>query len=89
MFSRRFREASRHTHPMTYAASSVLAPAPVVTPRPTGGARNGAEMLLDTLIECGIDTIFGYPGGAALIAGSLKGLLWMLSISFFVIGIVL
>ena len=23
-------------------------------------------MLLDTLIECGIDTIFGYPGGAAL-----------------------
>ena len=28
--------------------------------------RNGAEALLDTLIECGIDTIFGYPGGAAL-----------------------
>ena len=28
--------------------------------------RNGAEALLDTLIECGVDTIFGYPGGAAL-----------------------
>ncbi len=28
--------------------------------------RNGAEALLDTLIECGIDTVFGYPGGAAL-----------------------
>ncbi|WP_315129330.1 biosynthetic-type acetolactate synthase large subunit [Comamonas antarctica] len=29
-------------------------------------ARNGAETLLDTLVACGIDTIFGYPGGAAL-----------------------
>jgi acetolactate synthase I/II/III large subunit len=28
--------------------------------------RNGAETLIDTLIACGIDTIFGYPGGAAL-----------------------
>lgn len=28
--------------------------------------RNGAEALLDTLIECGVDTLFGYPGGAAL-----------------------
>ncbi|HSW15935.1 MAG TPA: biosynthetic-type acetolactate synthase large subunit [Ramlibacter sp.] len=28
--------------------------------------RNGAETLLDTLIESGVDTIFGYPGGAAL-----------------------
>jgi acetolactate synthase-1/2/3 large subunit len=28
--------------------------------------RNGAEALLRTLVECGIDTIFGYPGGAAL-----------------------
>ena len=27
--------------------------------------RNGAELLLDTLIECGVDTLFGYPGGAA------------------------
>ena len=51
---------------MTHAASSVPAPAPVVTPRPTGAARNGAEILLDTLLDCGVDTIFGYPGGAAL-----------------------
>jgi acetolactate synthase-1/2/3 large subunit len=28
--------------------------------------RNGAQALLATLIECGVDTIFGYPGGAAL-----------------------
>ncbi|MDR6538541.1 biosynthetic-type acetolactate synthase large subunit [Variovorax soli] len=31
-----------------------------------GALRNGAERLLDTLIECGVDTLFGYPGGAAL-----------------------
>ena len=29
-------------------------------------ASNGAELLLDTLMACGVDTIFGYPGGAAL-----------------------
>jgi len=28
--------------------------------------RNGAQALLDTLIDCGVDTLFGYPGGAAL-----------------------
>ena len=28
--------------------------------------RNGAELALDSLIASGIDTIFGYPGGAAL-----------------------
>jgi len=28
--------------------------------------RNGAERLLDTLLACGVDTVFGYPGGAAL-----------------------
>jgi acetolactate synthase I/II/III large subunit len=27
---------------------------------------NGAQALLATLIECGVDTVFGYPGGAAL-----------------------
>jgi acetolactate synthase-1/2/3 large subunit len=26
----------------------------------------GAAVLLDTLVECGIDTVFGYPGGAVL-----------------------
>ena len=27
---------------------------------------SGAEAILDTLIACGVDTVFGYPGGAAL-----------------------
>jgi acetolactate synthase-1/2/3 large subunit len=35
-------------------------------PRQATRQRNGAELLLDTLIACGIDTLFGYPGGAAL-----------------------
>lgn len=45
------------------ASSPPLQPtAPGHVPR----VRNGAEALLDTLIECGVDTLFGYPGGAAL-----------------------
>lgn len=36
------------------------------TAQPPTAQRNGAEVLLDTLIECGVDTLFGYPGGAAL-----------------------
>ncbi|MDH0863140.1 biosynthetic-type acetolactate synthase large subunit [Mitsuaria sp. GD03876] len=40
----------------TRAASTNAAPA----------ARNGAQTLLDTLVECGVDTVFGYPGGAVL-----------------------
>jgi len=32
----------------------------------TENARNGAQILLDTLIACGVDTVFGYPGGAVL-----------------------
>ena len=28
--------------------------------------RNGAGELLDTLLELGVDTVFGYPGGAVL-----------------------
>ncbi|TSD58767.1 biosynthetic-type acetolactate synthase large subunit [Variovorax sp. KBS0712] len=44
-------------------SSPCLSPAmPETPPR----VRNGAEALLDTLVECGVDTIFGYPGGAAL-----------------------
>ncbi|MET3371538.1 acetolactate synthase-1/2/3 large subunit [Variovorax boronicumulans] len=44
-------------------SSPSLSPAmPETSPR----VRNGAEALLDTLVECGVDTIFGYPGGAAL-----------------------
>src|SRR3546814_12141809 len=29
-------------------------------------SRNGAQVLLETLIGLGVDTIFGYPGGAVL-----------------------
>jgi len=42
-------------------------PAPAAGPGSAASdAPTGAQVLLDTLIECGIDTIFGYPGGAAL-----------------------
>ena len=37
-------------------------PAPAAPPT----VRTGAQALLETLVECGVDTIFGYPGGAAL-----------------------
>ncbi|MEO6031840.1 MAG: biosynthetic-type acetolactate synthase large subunit [Burkholderiaceae bacterium] len=37
-----------------------------LSPATPSRLRNGAVALLDTLIACGVDTIFGYPGGAAL-----------------------
>ncbi|SCX47721.1 biosynthetic-type acetolactate synthase large subunit [Variovorax sp. EL159] len=43
-----------------------LTPSLSLHPEATPRVRNGAEALLDTLVECGVDTIFGYPGGAAL-----------------------
>ncbi|WGT65300.1 biosynthetic-type acetolactate synthase large subunit [Variovorax paradoxus] len=42
------------------------ASSPPLQPGPVPALRNGAEALLDTLVECGVDTLFGYPGGAAL-----------------------
>jgi acetolactate synthase-1/2/3 large subunit len=52
---------------MSPAIPVLSPPAPVVAELPAVHAlRNGAEVLLDTLVECGVDTIFGYPGGAAL-----------------------
>ncbi len=42
--------------------SAALAALPA-TDRPAG---NGAKILLDTLIAHGVDTVFGYPGGAVL-----------------------
>jgi len=51
--------------PLTAAAdplSAVGSAAPGSAPAP----RNGAQLLLDTLIELGVDTVFGYPGGAVL-----------------------
>ncbi|MDM0070449.1 biosynthetic-type acetolactate synthase large subunit [Variovorax sp. J31P207] len=48
-------------------SSLALSPSPAA-PAPFEAARlrNGAVALLDTLIACGVDTLFGYPGGAAL-----------------------
>ncbi|WP_084386570.1 biosynthetic-type acetolactate synthase large subunit [Castellaniella caeni] len=47
---------------------NALAPAPLraasSSANPAG--RNGAQILLDTLIALGVDTVFGYPGGAVL-----------------------
>jgi len=45
--------------------ASILSPARPATPC-TPTQRNGAEVLLDTLIAHGVDTVFGYPGGAVL-----------------------
>src|SRR5258706_13495563 len=49
---------------------SNLAQPPVLpTPELTGAERiaiTGAQSLLDTLVALGVDTIFGYPGGAVL-----------------------
>ena len=35
-------------------------------PSPGTVALTGAGLLLDTLVTCGVDTVFGYPGGAVL-----------------------
>jgi acetolactate synthase-1/2/3 large subunit len=43
-------------------AGALAVAAPCAPRRPV----NGAVALLDALIACGVDTIFGYPGGAAL-----------------------
>src|SRR5690606_26918699 len=45
--------------------SSLLAAAPDAADA-AAHKRNGARVLLDTLVELGVDTIFGYPGGAVL-----------------------
>lgn len=48
-------------------------PAPTLTPAASAGTPtpakvsvDGAQILLHTLIDCGVDTVFGYPGGAVL-----------------------
>src|SRR4051812_31580253 len=40
-------------------------PVSAALPRPQP-ARNGAEALVAQLVELGVDTVFGYPGGAVL-----------------------
>ena len=41
---------------------------PTTTPEPPKSTQNmtGAEIVIKSLIDCGADTIFGYPGGAVL-----------------------
>ena len=46
---------------------AVRHPAPAPTDAPAAvPARNGAQVLIDTLVDLGVDTVFGYPGGAVL-----------------------
>src|ERR1700709_1185636 len=49
--------------------SNLAQPAVLTPSTPADAARvaiTGAKSLLDTLMELGVDTIFGYPGGAVL-----------------------
>ena len=41
-------------------------PAPLLAPATDTAPRNGASTLIDTLLALGVDTVFGYPGGAVL-----------------------
>ncbi|WP_426073203.1 biosynthetic-type acetolactate synthase large subunit [Janthinobacterium sp. DSP2-3-3] len=41
-------------------------PAPLLAPAHDLAPRNGASTLIDTLLALGVDTVFGYPGGAVL-----------------------
>src|SRR5690625_107900 len=43
-----------------------VVPLQPITSEADSGPCNGAQALLDTLVENGVDTIFGYPGGAVL-----------------------
>lgn len=46
----------------TYTLSAPLAQALATAPQ----HKNGAELLIETLLSLGVDTVFGYPGGAVL-----------------------
>jgi acetolactate synthase-1/2/3 large subunit len=50
---------------MTNLAQQALTPPPEATAVPCAVV-TGAKSLLDTLVALGVDTIFGYPGGAVL-----------------------
>ena len=62
----------RQTAPAQLAPATSDCPAPPDAPavtEPTASTAprdNGAAVLLQTLVDCGVDTLFGYPGGAAL-----------------------
>src|SRR5258708_24437234 len=60
-----FLEFAAYDAPMSNLA--VPPSLPTSAPTGTGGVGvSGAQSLLDTLVELGVDTIFGYPGGAVL-----------------------
>ncbi|SFN39373.1 biosynthetic-type acetolactate synthase large subunit [Variovorax sp. OV329] len=46
--------------------TSALAPTQASNPHPATTPATGASALLEALIEQGVDTVFGYPGGAVL-----------------------
>ncbi len=51
----------------TALAITSTEPAPqTVCQNQTSTLRSGAKILIDTLVELGVDTLFGYPGGAVL-----------------------
>lgn len=53
--------------PATPHVAADVAPMPVATSAIAIEApRRGAEIVIDTLLELGVDTVFGYPGGAVL-----------------------
>ncbi len=47
-------------------AIPALKPVKKTTSSPAAQSHNGAEILIKTLADLGVDTIFGYPGGAVL-----------------------
>jgi acetolactate synthase-1/2/3 large subunit len=47
-------------------AASEIRRKPAAAPHADSKTINGAEILIDTLLSLGIDTVFGYPGGAVL-----------------------
>ncbi len=53
---------------MHFVSAETTVPVPVdrTAPEETVVVRNGALQMLDTLLELGVDTVFGYPGGAVL-----------------------
>jgi acetolactate synthase-1/2/3 large subunit len=55
-------------HAVATFSPNPLPSAPVRLGAPDAAAalRNGAEILVDTLLSFGVDTVFGYPGGAVL-----------------------
>ncbi len=52
--------------PMNTVAELPLCPSPSPETSSAAIAPNGATVLIRTLLELGVDTVFGYPGGAVL-----------------------